>query len=216
MSYLSTRMTNLLSMYNRKNTDTVVVCAETAMAMQGVSHYAYLSSIPVFVECPSRPLEAHIFAQKNSFTSSVERLIPITSHLFSIDNESDFITNFDGVTDLWVSKKERAILETTHKTLNEGGMLQDLYYMVEMLHSIDCNLLDDLLGRCVATDTVRVFVYLCEKADHNWIKAMNPKNWLRTGPLISCHNSDILEPDYNIRISLSLYNENRYEPATLY
>lgn len=216
MSYLSTKMTDLLSLHNRKSTDTVVVCAETAMAMQGVSHYAYLSNIPVFVECPSRPLEAHIFAQNNSFASPDERLIPITSHLFSTDNESDFITNFDGVTDLWVSKKERAILETTHKTLHEGGMLQDLYYMVEMLHSVDCNLLEDLLDRCLSTDTVRVFVYLCEKADHSWVTTMSPKVWLRTGTLVSCPNSEILEPDYNIRIPLSLYNENRYEPTTLY
>lgn len=216
MSYLSTKMTDLLSLHNRKSTDTVVVCAETAMAMQGVSHYAYLSNIPVFVECPSRPLEAHIFAQNNSFASPDERLIPITSHLFSTDNESDFITNFDGVTDLWVSKKERAILETTHKTLHEGGMLQDLYYMVEMLHSVDCNLLEDLLDRCLSTDTVRVFVYLCEKADHNWVTTMSPKVWLRTGTLVSCPNSEILEPDYNIRIPLSIYNENRYEPTTLY
>jgi hypothetical protein len=80
-----------------------------------------------------------------------------------------------GQYELLVSSPERAILECLNLP-DAASSLLDIYYIMEGLTTMRPKLLQSLLESCTSQKVKRLFLYMAEKADHSWYKALKLEN----------------------------------------
>lgn len=197
--------------FNETSEAPIVISALTALMTYGVSHYGYLRSVPFFLSCPGDPDTLKRFLDEVPQKGDGWHVLSYEWQPFTSDRDSDFVYNYDGCPYVVVSTLERAIIEETEATIQGNLSLEDLYFLVEMLRGVNAERIQDLLERCKSIKTVRMFTYLCEKANLPWVSSVDPDVWTTSGDQITYRYGEILEPDYNIVVPLQLYNDDRDE-----
>lgn len=72
---------------------------------------------------------------------------------------------------LLISGPERAFMEYLHLTPVEYSLI-DAYYVMEMLTTLRPKIVQQLLEECSSVKVKRLFLYMSEKAGHQWFKAL--------------------------------------------
>ena len=70
------------------------------------------------------------------------------------------------------SSPERAILDCLNLP-DANSSLLDIYYIMEGLTTLRPKLVQALLESCTSLKVKRLFLYMAEKANHSWFKALD-------------------------------------------
>lgn len=141
-----------------------------ALRLQGISHHLALGVVmydlfhPPTVRIP-KWFRSHEWGEK----------MKVSTHKLSLFGK-DFRL---GVTEMqldghrcFVSSKERAVLEFIHLSRSHEEFLEAQEF-VGSLTVLDPNLLQKLLVACTSFKTRRVFLYMAEKENWDWLKRLN-------------------------------------------
>jgi hypothetical protein len=144
--------------------------ALTALALQGYAHYVRLGEEAVFLFSPlntslpawfrKRDWGRVIHPCKTSFLPPALALADSQVGAFSIK----------------VSAPERAILECLHLS-PETIDLVECYQIMEGLTTLRPKLVHSLLEQCSSVKVKRLFLYMAEKARHDWVKRLDTSKY---------------------------------------
>ncbi len=141
----------------------VYVGAITALSMQGFSHYFRLSKEKVFLFSPPKnnlPKWFQSYYWGNPIHQQKTAFLPMDLGIVEHEEKNFFIK---------ISSPERAMFECLYlapKTLD----LVECYHLMEGLVNLKPKLVQELLQKCNSVQVKRLFLYLCEKANHQWLK----------------------------------------------
>jgi len=123
---------------------------------------------------------------------------------FLDENEGMGHTTIDGFI-LQVSSPERAFLECLHLAPQYYD-ITDLYYVMEMLSILPPLKVQVLLEKCKSVKVKRLFLYMAEKAGHDWFNALDlSKILLGNGKRMIVKNG-VYSQKYQITIPKELAN----------
>ena len=158
-----------ISSFNIQLGKQCVVGAYTALELRGYSHYV-----------PMGKPTAYFFSDaKNRLPKwMLERewdmIVKYTTTTF-LGEDLPGVEKMDvGGHELLVSSPERAILECLNMPEASASLL-DIYYIMEGLTTLRPKLVQELMERCSSQKVKRLFLYMAEKADHAWYKALKPE-----------------------------------------
>lgn len=77
--------------------------------------------------------------------------------------------------DLLVSSPERAIMECLNMPDSRLSLL-DIFYIMESVTTLRPKLVQSLLEMCTSQKVKRLFLYIAEKANHSWFKALRTED----------------------------------------
>lgn len=78
--------------------------------------------------------------------------------------------SYNGV-DILVSTPERAFMEALYLSPTYYSLM-DIYYVMEMLTTLRPKMIQQLLESCSSVKVKRPFLYMAEKANHQWFRAL--------------------------------------------
>jgi hypothetical protein len=140
--------------------------AMTALTLRGFAHYARLGTQKVFLFSPPKTLLPAWFknhdwgaAIHHVRTSVVPDALGFTDH-----EEKTF--------SIRISAPERAMLECLHLAPKELDLVE-CFQVMEGLSTLRPKLVQDLLIKCTSVKAKRLFLYLTEKANHQWLSQVN-------------------------------------------
>ncbi|MEA3317683.1 MAG: type IV toxin-antitoxin system AbiEi family antitoxin [Bacteroidota bacterium] len=141
----------------------VHVGALSALYLQGFSHYFRFNKNTLYLFSPLKTKlpkwftdykwRDEIFHKQSSFLSSDKAL-------------REFDANKIALT---ISTPERAIMECIFLAPNNIDLVE-CYYLLEGLVNLKPNLLSELLVNCKSVKVKRLFLYMAEKANHQWFQ----------------------------------------------
>lgn len=140
--------------------------ALTALALKGFAHYVRLGEESVFLFSPQKTnlpawFKNHDWAQKIlHYKTSV---LPLDLGL--VDYQ-------EGAFSVKISGPERAILECLHLAPDTVDLVE-CYQVMEGLTTLRPKLLQPLLEKCSSVKVKRLFLYMAEKAGHDWLKDLD-------------------------------------------
>ncbi len=147
----------------------VHVGALTALTLQGMGHYIRLGKERVFLFSPPRTtlpswFSSHDWQQpvQHIKTSVLPEGLGLTDH-----EEKTFSIN--------ISSPERAMLECLYLTPRELDVVE-CYQVMEGLTNLRPKNIQELLEQCFSIKVKRLFLYMAEKAGHQWIPFLNVQN----------------------------------------
>ena len=141
----------------------VHVGALTALEMLGLSHYLRISGYTVYLFSAYKVNLPTWFTQYN-WKQKIEH--KKTSFL----NYDAGIIEFEyNNTDLLISSQERAIMECLYLT-PEIMDIVECYQLMETLVNLQPDLVKKLLKNCNSIKVKRLFLYMAEKANHQWLQ----------------------------------------------
>ena len=73
---------------------------------------------------------------------------------------------------LLISGPERAFMECLHLAPSDYSLIE-VYYIMEMLTTLRPKLVQQLLEGCTSVKVKRLFLYMAEKSEHQWFKALD-------------------------------------------
>jgi hypothetical protein len=140
--------------------------AMTALDIQGFSHYLPMGKQTIIVFSPkNEQLPKWLLKRdwdiilRNFTTNNFDNELAITEEVR------------DGFT-LLMSERERAFMECLHLA-PEYYNLTDLYYVMESLTTLRPNVVQELLENCKSVKINRLFLFMAEKAEHDWLKYLD-------------------------------------------
>lgn len=158
-----------ISSYNTQLGKSCVVGAYTALELRGYSHYLSMGKPTSYLftdKCNRLPS----WLLKDEWDMTVKYMI--TSFL------GDELLGVEAMRveqhDLLVSSPERAFLECLNLP-DASSSLLDIYYLMESLTILRPKLVQTLLESCTSHKVKRLFLYMAEKANHPWFKALKPE-----------------------------------------
>lgn len=140
--------------------------AKTALTLQGKAHYLELSTktvqlfgvagdaLPLWFK--KRDWSVHVNCQLTSFLPSALGLVDIDHKGFSVK----------------VSSPARAILECLYLSPKSQPLLE-VYELMEGLNNLRPASVQALLEACTSIKVKRLFLYLAEKAGHQWVSYLD-------------------------------------------
>ena len=170
LSGTTPKLFHAVSAYNNQLFKQCIVGAYTALELRGFSHYLSMG----------KP-QAYLFTGRTNKLPSW-MLWPdwdMTVKYMTTSFLGDGLLGVETMTvegdSLLVSSPERAFLECLH--MPEASLsLLDLYYIMESLTTLRPKLVQALLEACSSQKVKRLFVYMAEKANHSWFKALKLDN----------------------------------------
>jgi hypothetical protein len=146
----------------QKQTDTKVhVGGLSALALQGFSHYFRLSNETL-----------HLFSPLK--TKLPKWFVDYNWKLEILHQQSSFLPNGLGIKELDlnqininISAPERAIMECLFLAPQKMDLVE-CYHLFEGLVNLKPKLLNELLVHCNSVKVKRLFLYMAEKANHQW------------------------------------------------
>ena len=154
-----------LSAYNQQLDKQCTIGAETALELRGYMHYVPMGKPLTFLfGKPNQKLPEWFMTYEWDRTLRYQ-----TSSLLETEGVDEM--EIEGHR-LWVSCSERAILECLNRP-NATTSLLDTYYLMELLTTLRPKVLQELLERCSSVKVKRLFLYMAEKANHPWLKALD-------------------------------------------
>jgi hypothetical protein len=152
--------------YNNQLGKSCHVGASSALDLRGYSHFVSMGK-------PS----AYLFTDKKSrlpgWFNSLEWDMTVkyfTTSIFGGDIGLE-VYDYNG-SQLLISGPERAFMECLHLSPEQFSLL-DSYYVMEMMTTLRPALLQQLLEKCTSIKVKRLFLYMAEKAGHNWLRSLD-------------------------------------------
>ncbi|MDX5584728.1 MAG: type IV toxin-antitoxin system AbiEi family antitoxin [Aureibaculum sp.] len=139
---------------------------KTALAMQGKTHYLEFSSQKVMIfggkgeKLPMWFLKYDWGLKVDYHNSS---FLPADVGLTSIEFKTFTIK---------ISSAVRAVMECLYLTPKYQELFE-CYELIEGLNNLRPNLVQELLEQCTSVKVKRLFMYMSEKANHDWVNYIN-------------------------------------------
>lgn len=134
----------------------------TALALYGFTHFIRLGDETVYLFSPPKiklPKWFNSFDWKTPVKHVKTSLLP--SGLGLTDFQENNFT-------IRIASPERAILECLYQTPNDLDLVE-CYQMMEGLTNLRPKILQELLERCTSIKVKRIFLYMADKARHQWL-----------------------------------------------
>ena len=156
-----------LSSYNTQLGKQCIVGAFTALQLRGYAHYLPMGKPKAYLFTDKKN-KLPSWIVKGDWDMSVKYMK--TSFLGDglLGVESMILEQYE----LLVSSPERAILECLNLPDATSSLL-DIYYIMEGLTTLRPKLVQALLESCTSLKVKRLFLYMAEKANHPWLKALD-------------------------------------------
>ena len=188
-----------LASLNEQDNKHFTIGAMSALEIQGFSHYLPLGKKTIVLFSPKGERLPAWFVKKDWNVL----LRHFTTECFSPDLGIDTVLQ-EGI-NLPVSSPARAFMECLHLSPKYYN-LTDLYYVMEMLSLLPPLKVQELLEDCKSVKVKRLFLYMAEKAGHDWLKMLDfSKIPLGTGKRSIVKNG-AYNPKYQITIPKELEN----------
>ncbi len=164
------KLMTAISSYNTQLDKHCIVGAYTALDLRGYSHYLSIG----------KP-KAYLFTDKDNKLPSwlLKEEWDMTVKYMTTSFLGNDLTGVDTMNveqhDLLVSSPERAFLECLNLP-DASSSLLDIYYIMESLTTLRPKLVQALLESCTSQKVKRLFLYMAEKANHPWLKALKLEN----------------------------------------
>lgn len=141
----------------------VHIAASTSLSLQGYSHYLRLGQDRIFLFTPYKKNLPKWFTDTN-WNADVhpKQTMFIPPHLGLSKIKTDNNT-------LAVSSPERAILECLYLVPNYFDLIE-CFQLMEGLVNLKPKLLSELLKECSSIQVKRLFLYMAEKSNHQWLQ----------------------------------------------
>ena len=108
-------------------------------------------------------------------------------------------------TQIYVSTPEKAILECLYLTPGMIDMVE-CFHVLEGLVNLQPKLINELLFQCESVKVKRLFLYMAEKAGHQWFKYLKQDNInLGSGSRMIAENG-MFDSKYLITVPPELFN----------
>ena len=140
----------------------VHVGASSALSVQGFSHYLRLNQDILFLFTPHKKNMPKWFLEANwdfSIKHKQTEFLP---------NDLGLISFNEGNNTLNISSPERAVLECLYLAPKHLDLVE-CYQLMEGLVNLKPKLLTELLVACSSIQVKRLFLYMAEKAKHQWM-----------------------------------------------
>jgi len=141
----------------------VHVGAISALSMQGFSHYFRLSEEKLFLFSPRKTNLPRWFLRQDwgsPISHYQTTFLPIG--LGIVEHEEK---NFH----IQISSPERALFESLYLAPDTIDLVE-CFHIMEALVNLQPKLVQELLQKCKSIQVKRLFLYLAEKAKHNWFQ----------------------------------------------
>jgi hypothetical protein len=142
--------------------------AMTALALQGLAHYARTGETSLDLFSPPRTILPAWFKNhdwksriRHVRTSILKTTLGLTDH-----QEKAFV--------IQISAPERAMLECLYLSPDELDLVE-CFHVMEGLANLRPKLVQELLQVCSSVKAKRLFLYLAEKAKHQWRSMIDTK-----------------------------------------
>lgn len=142
--------------------------ALTALSMQGLSHYFRMTEETVFLFSPPQTILPRWFKNyawgypvQHIKTSLLPEGLAVTPH-----EEKNFA--------ITISTPERAILECLYLAPTKLDLVE-CYHLMEGLSNLRPKLIQELLETCTSVKVKRLFLYMANKAQHQWLTFVDQK-----------------------------------------
>ena len=155
----------IFAMQNQANLK-VHVGAITALSLQGFGHYMRFNQETVYLFSPYKEnlpkwfkdyeWESTVFHQQTSF---------LPENFGIVEHEERNIH-------IKISSSERAIFESLYLSPKKLDLIE-CFHLMEGLVNLQPRLVQELLNHCNSVRVKRLFLYLAEKANHQWLKFIN-------------------------------------------
>jgi hypothetical protein len=188
-----------LSCLNNQTNKHFYIGALSALELAGYAHYVPMGRQRVVVYCP-RGEWFPSWLTKQDFGVDI---LKISSK--KIDNPIGISTMMQGEFEILLSSPERAFMEALDLAPKYYN-LTDLYYIMEQLTTLRPNVLQLLLEQNSSIKVKRLFLYMAEKANHEWLGAIDvSKISLGSGKRAIVKNG-VYIPKYQMVVSEDLKN----------
>ena len=138
----------------------------TALSRQGVGHYVRLGKDKVYL---FSPLGVSLPAWFKNYDWDVDVEHVKTSFLSNDVVRSITLDSGNGSTTRLFSESERAILECLYLAPKRQDLVE-CYQVMEGLVNLRPTVVQALLEECTSIKVKRLFLYMAEKADHQWLQ----------------------------------------------
>lgn len=142
--------------------------ALTALSQQGLSHYFRMTEETVFLFSPPQTILPRWF-KNHSWGYPVQHiktsLLPGGLGLTPYEEKNFSIT---------ISTPERAILECLYLAPTKLDLVE-CYHLMEGLSNLRPKLMQELLEQCTSVKVKRLFLYMANKAQHQWLTFVDQK-----------------------------------------
>ncbi|HPW65880.1 MAG TPA: type IV toxin-antitoxin system AbiEi family antitoxin domain-containing protein [Salinivirgaceae bacterium] len=153
-----------LSCFNTQLNKNFHIGAVSALEIRGIVHYVPLGRRTVVVYCPRGEWFPKWFSKYDWGVEILRKYTEYGETGITKINENNF--------EVAVSSPERAFLECLDLAPKHYN-LTDLYQVMEMLNGLRPNLLQQLLEECNSVKVKRLFLYMAEKANHQWYENLD-------------------------------------------
>jgi hypothetical protein len=134
----------------------------TSLSLQGLAHYTRLGKESLYMFSPQYLKLPKWFLDQEWGTQIKHvrtKFLPIDRALFEYK---------EGSIKLQISTAERATLECLHLAPNNFDLVE-CYQVFEGLSNLRPKLLQELLEKCTSIKVKRLFLYMADKAKHQWL-----------------------------------------------
>ena len=156
-----------ISAYNYQLSKECIVGAYTALEMRGYSHYLSMGKPQAYL-FTGKDDKLPTWLTQREWDMTIKYMV--TSFLG--DDRKGVEPFVSDGNELLVSSPERAMLECLNLPESSASLL-DLYYIMESLTTLRPKLVQSLLETCTSKKVRRLFLYMAEKAGHQWFRTLN-------------------------------------------
>lgn len=156
-----------ISAYNYQLSKECIVGAYTALEMRGYSHYLSMGKPQAYL-FTGKDDKLPTWLTQREWDMTIKYMV--TSFLG--DDRKGVEPFVSDGNELLVSSPERAMLECLNLPQSSASLL-DLYYIMESLTTLRPKLVQSLLETCTSKKVRRLFLYMAEKAGHQWFRTLN-------------------------------------------
>lgn len=189
-----------ISSYNEQLEKKCIISASTALSLRGFSHYGIFGKPLAYIQT-SHSERLPSWFLKQDWDMEIRYF---TTGIFSNDLLGVELTEIDR-NKLYVSSPERAFMECLQLSPTHY-LLMDLYYLMEMLTTLRPVLLKELLENCTSLKVKRLFLYMAEKAGHQWLSALDLSRISIGKGKRSLAENGVYVADYLITVPQELYD----------
>lgn len=186
-----------ISSYNSQMNKAFYVGAHSALELFGFNHYVPMGKPLLIIGHPQED-EVPTWMRKNTFDCELKFFSTklFLNPKFTVVKKADF--------EILVSEPEQAFLECLLLAPNQYAYI-DLFYIMEQLTTLRPDVVQDLLENTNNIKIKRMFLYMAQKADHEWFKGLDlNKIDIGTGKQKLSDNGVYLS-EYRITIPKELY-----------
>ncbi len=155
----------LLYGMQRKRKTTLHAGARTALSLQGFAQYIKLGNDRVY-----------LFSDKsenfNTWLNKNKNITLKRTAVFNYQNQNNFTSYSTNQFEIIISTPELAIMEMLYLVPNEQSF-NKAYEIMEGLTTLRPKLVQRLLEECKSIKVNRLFLFMAEVSNHNWVKELN-------------------------------------------